>query len=80
MQPFPPPPPVPHFSYGPTRQSLHAEDDDVCDVADSRDFADRLRSRGVNVAFDTVPYGGHYDPMISEGIPRAIEWLKRQSP
>jgi acetyl esterase/lipase len=57
---------------------FHAEDDSVCDVNDSRDFADRLRARGVSVTFDTVPFGDHYEPMISDGIPRAIEWIHRQ--
>jgi hypothetical protein len=27
---------------------------------------------------DIVPTGGHYHPMIEEGIPRAIVWLKDQ--
>lgn len=55
---------------------FHAEDDDVCDIADTRDLADKLRSQGVDVSLATTSSGGHYDAMVQEGIPQAIAWIQ----
>ncbi len=38
--------------------------------------ANQLRSKGKKVTYVKVTNGGHYQSMISDGIPRAIEWLK----
>lgn len=38
--------------------------------------ADSLKQQGTVVTIETVPTGGHYEPMVQTGIPRAIEWLK----
>jgi dienelactone hydrolase len=41
-----------------------------------RDFVTRLRSMGKSVTLATVAQGGHYQPMIQNGIPAAIRWLQ----
>jgi dienelactone hydrolase len=55
---------------------FHAIDDDNIPIEDTVGLADRLRQQGREVELVTVRQGGHYEPMLSEGIPRAIEWLK----
>ncbi len=55
-----------------------AEDDDTIDVSGIKEFHADLRAAGGNSTLKTVPSGGHYEPMINEGIPAAIEWLKQQ--
>ena len=55
---------------------FHAENDSNVPISDSQMMAQRLRSAGGNVTFDTVPVGDHYDSMIQQGIPRAIGWIK----
>ncbi|MFO7903611.1 MAG: HEAT repeat domain-containing protein [Planctomycetota bacterium] len=54
---------------------FHAHDDSVVSYSQSMAFADRLRDAGKPVTLAEVHSGGHYDPMISHGIPRAIAWL-----
>lgn len=58
---------------------FHAEGDDVCDIADSRAFESALKQQGTNVTLETVAMGDHYESMIETGIPKAIEWLRRQA-
>jgi acetyl esterase/lipase len=55
-----------------------ALDDDY--AQQDRDFVQRLRSMGKNVTLGTVPSGGHHEPMIRNGIPAAIRWLKSLQP
>lgn len=55
-----------------------AEDDDTISVPDIKQFHTDLQAAGGKSTLKTVPVGGHYDPMIEEGIPAAIEWLKTQ--
>lgn len=55
---------------------FHAADDSNVPVADSRRFAELLKSNGKSVTYVEVPTGNHYDSMIQQGIPRAIPWLK----
>ena len=54
---------------------FHAQDDTNVPFGDSQAFANSLRQRGRSVELVTVPRGGHYDAMLTDGIPRAIEWL-----
>jgi dienelactone hydrolase len=44
------------------------------------ELAGRLVAMGKKVTFTTVQSGGHYDPMIKTGIPKAIDWLKSLQP
>jgi len=55
---------------------FHAKDDSNVPFADSQKFADALNDQGKDVTFESSPTGDHYDAMISDGIPKAIEWLK----
>jgi dienelactone hydrolase len=41
-----------------------------------QDLVRRLHGLGKAVTFVTVSNGGHYEPMIQKGIPRAVLWLK----
>ncbi len=44
-------------------------------------FTDSLRKSNYDVTYETVESGGHYQPMIDSGIPKAIEWMRtRQIP
>lgn len=59
------------------RQFLfNAEDDSIVDAAETRAAAAGLRGLGKDVTLEIVPTGDHYDAMIDEGIPRAIQWLR----
>lgn len=55
---------------------FHAEDDSRIPVAATREFAEDLKARGVDVTLEIVPDGEHYDSMIDQGIPAGIEWVK----
>jgi dipeptidyl aminopeptidase/acylaminoacyl peptidase len=55
---------------------FHAEDDSNCPIADTRAFADKLKQEGADVKLVTAASGEHYDSMINEGIPAAIQWLR----
>jgi dienelactone hydrolase len=55
---------------------FHAEDDTNSPIADTRAFAENLKRQGTDVKLVTVPSGDHYDSMINEGIPAAIQWLR----
>ncbi len=55
---------------------FHAKDDSNVPFADSQTFADALKNQGKDVTFESSPTGDHYDSMVSDGIPKAIEWLK----
>ena len=57
---------------------FHAADDKNVPVADSRDFTANLKSLRTDVTYLEVPAGGHYQPMIDEGIPAGIAWMKRR--
>jgi dienelactone hydrolase len=58
---------------------FHAEDDGNVDVEETEEFAARLKQRGRDVTLKIVPTGDHYDSMIDEGIPAAIQWLKTKT-
>ena len=57
---------------------FHAQDDSNIPIAVNEAIARQFQSRGKDVTFDIVPTGEHYDSMIQEGIPRAINWLNNQ--
>ena len=57
---------------------FHAEDDSICPISGTRTFADKLKQQGSDVKFVTAAAGDHYDSMINEGIPAAIEWLRER--
>lgn len=58
---------------------FHAEDDGNVDVEETEEFATRLQQKGRDVTLKIVPTGDHYDSMIDEGIPAAIQWLKTKT-
>jgi len=55
---------------------FHARDDSNVPVGESEEFAADLKRLGKPITLVTVPTGDHYDAMIRQGIPRAVEWLK----
>jgi dipeptidyl aminopeptidase/acylaminoacyl peptidase len=55
---------------------FHARDDTVVPVSETEAFAAELQRLGKRVNLVTVPTGGHYEGMIAQGVPRAIEWLR----
>ena len=56
---------------------FHADDDSNVPTAEVALFAAELRKTNVQATFVRVPTGNHYDSMIKEGIPQAIQWLKK---
>lgn len=56
---------------------FHAEDDRVVSIAETERFAEEVRKVNPSVTFVRAERGGHYRPMVEQGIPRAIEWLKK---
>jgi len=55
---------------------FHADDDTNVPTGDVENFAENLRKTNPNVRFVRVPKGGHYESMIQQGVPQAIQWLK----
>ena len=55
---------------------FHAEDDENVPIAESVEFAGEVSKHNPNVTFVRAAEGGHYDSMLHEGVPKAIEWLK----
>jgi dienelactone hydrolase len=56
---------------------FHAADDSNVPITDSSNFAAELKKTNQNVTFVQVARGDHYDSMISQGIPKGIEWLQK---
>ena len=54
---------------------FHAEDDSTCPIAETKTLSRQLKKQGTDVTLVTVKTGDHYDSMIDEGIPAAIQWL-----
>ncbi len=52
-------------------------DDDTVSPDSVKEYAAELRKTNRNVDLVTAPSGGHYNAMISKGIPAGIEWLGR---
>ena len=59
---------------------FHAHDDSVVPVSESESFAAALKGLGKDVTLAIVPAGDHYEPMIRQGIPKAIAWFNAQDP
>ncbi|RLS55767.1 MAG: hypothetical protein DWH91_08465 [Planctomycetota bacterium] len=56
---------------------FHAIDDSNTPYADTVKYHERLKSAGKDTTLSEPPaQGDHYQPMIDQGIPRAIQWLK----
>jgi dienelactone hydrolase len=56
---------------------FHSFDDTNCPYSESQKFVAQLQAAGKDVILSEPPaYGDHYQPMIDEGIPRAIAWLR----
>jgi dienelactone hydrolase len=55
---------------------FHAPDDFNVRMSETEAFASEVRKTNPKVTFHrSVTLGGHYDPMIREGIPQGIGWL-----
>jgi dienelactone hydrolase len=55
---------------------FYAKDDPAAPELDA--FASRMKAMNKPIRVETVPAGGHYQPMIEQGIPAAIAWLDEQ--
>ncbi len=56
---------------------FHAEDDSNVPVLSSIDAHARMQAHGKDCTLVKVATGDHYFSMIEEGVPAAIEWLKK---
>ncbi len=54
-----------------------AKDDERVSLEDGRSFARQIEDRGGDSDVATVSAGGHYNSMITDGIPRGIEWMMK---
>lgn len=55
---------------------FHADDDSNIKTEEVDTFATQVKQTNSAVTYVKVPTGDHYDSMIDQGIPRAIDWLK----
>jgi dipeptidyl aminopeptidase/acylaminoacyl peptidase len=58
---------------------LAVEDDRTVPYNVLKAFADSLQATNPNVTLKTIKQGNHYESMIQEGIPAALQWLKSLS-
>jgi dipeptidyl aminopeptidase/acylaminoacyl peptidase len=56
---------------------FYAKDDTNVPVRQSTDFAETLKKTNSAVTLVSVARGGHYDSMLREGIPKAIQWFQK---
>jgi dienelactone hydrolase len=56
---------------------FQAKDDSNVHYGDTRSFVWALRKTNAQVTYVEVPRGGHYQSMIGEGIPKAIDWFQK---
>lgn len=54
---------------------FHALDDSVVDPSETQQLFDAMTNRNAYTKRVTVEHGDHYQPMIDEGIPQALEWF-----
>jgi len=59
---------------------FHADDDDTVPTDDVIGFEGKLKTADSSVTYCHVATGGHYDSMIDDGIPQAINWLQGGMP
>jgi dipeptidyl aminopeptidase/acylaminoacyl peptidase len=57
---------------------FHADDDTTVPKTEADNFVKAAMLAHRDITYWTTPTGGHYDSMISEGIPKGIEFLKKQ--
>lgn len=55
---------------------FHADDDSNIPAAEVEEFEGMVQQTNSHVTYVHVPTGNHYDSMIQQGIPRALEWLQ----
>jgi dienelactone hydrolase len=56
---------------------FHAADDPLVPPLQAQRMADAMDEANQTMQLAMVPAGGHYDAMLDQGIPRAIEWLRQ---
>lgn len=56
---------------------FYAKDDSVVPIEQSIDFAEKVKQINSSVTLISADNGNHYNSMIKEGVPQAIEWLKK---
>lgn len=54
---------------------FHADDDRTVPNGEVQRFVDEMESAGKSIEFRRVPFGGHYNSMIREGIPQGISFF-----
>lgn len=57
---------------------FHAVDDSVVPIEQTRAMQKAIAASGGEATVEAVDRGDHYEAMIREGIPRAIDWLDAQ--
>jgi dipeptidyl aminopeptidase/acylaminoacyl peptidase len=57
---------------------FHSSDDKTLPIAQTTALVEEAKKVNPNVTFVRTDHGGHYNSMIKEGVPKAIEWLKTQ--
>lgn len=57
---------------------FHSRGDQVTSFQNSYQFASQLTAQGTDVEFVAGAGSDHYQTMIDEGLPKGIEWLKKQ--
>jgi dipeptidyl aminopeptidase/acylaminoacyl peptidase len=55
---------------------FHSAEDQRIDIAESETFFAALRKTNPRATFVRATQGDHYESMIDEGVPKAIEWLR----
>jgi len=57
---------------------FHAEDDSTVSIKMTEEFEKKLKQSNADVTFVKAKSGDHYDSMIKQGIPKAVDWLNKQ--
>ncbi|QDU07878.1 alpha/beta hydrolase family protein [Gimesia aquarii] len=57
---------------------FHSREDPVTSFTNSQNFASQLKTQGTEVEFVAGNGNDHYQTMIDEGLPKGIEWIKKQ--
>lgn len=57
---------------------FHSRGDQVTSFVNSQNFASQLKMQGTEVEFVAGNGNDHYQTMIDEGLPKGIEWIKKQ--